>query len=161
MDLVHSNNGWLCDFLLQNQCLPDLLGRYCVDGVSGLEGGHPGIEPPACETQVADDVEQFVAAAFVREMQLEVAQVAVLSGLEARKPEQAAEVVYLLLSHRMLDDDDGIADISSFNESLAGEEFYFMEEYEGPARSDGGCLVGVEVPAGILHAKYLGPEIDG
>ena len=61
----------------------------------------------------------------------------------------------------MFDDDDGIADVSSFNEALAGEEFYLMEEYEGPARSNGGSIVGAEVPDGVLNAKDLGPEIDG
>ena len=44
--------------------------------MAGFEGRDAGIQEAAGKTQVSQQVQQFVPAAFVRKMQLEVVQIA-------------------------------------------------------------------------------------
>ena len=60
----------------------------------------------------------------------------------------------------MFDNDNGVVHVAAFYQALAGEELYLVEEHEGAAGTDGGCIVRVKVPAGALNAQDPGSEIN-
>ena len=129
--------------------------------MTGLESRHPGGEESAGEPQVADQVQKLVAPALVREMQLQIVQVAVLADIDPLFSEKAGDPVELLAGDRMLDDHDGVVDVASLDQVVGEEVLQFVEEDERPARGDLGGVVHGWIPGGLLDAEDAGAEVDG
>ena len=60
---------------LQNE-LPHCAGRPCIDCMPGLDRGNPGLEESSGQTHIAYEVQKLVSCTFIRETELQIAQVA-------------------------------------------------------------------------------------
>ena len=140
--------------------LPELLRQETdtlgVGSVSGTVCADFALQANAQEREVADDVQKFVSGGFVLELKgRDVAQFGcILSGLS----ERVCELVHRLLGDGILVDDEGVLQISAFDESAAHEVRYLANEAEGARR---GYLCGVVGQVGqlcYLVVEYLSGE---
>ena len=153
MDLIHGR------FLFQDGT-QGLCGLG-VEGMARLESRDAGMQPAACETHIPEEVQQFVPPALVREMQLQVVQVAFARDRQVRHVQQGGDAGELLLAHRMLHDDDGIVHVTPFDEVVLEQVLDLVEEAEGTADTDFAGIVHGFVPMGGLDAEDAGTEVHG
>ena len=113
------------------------------------------LEEASAKSQVTDKVKKLVSCAFVRESEDEIAEVTVFTHLQRRYIEKLAHTVDLLISHRMLDNDNRIVHIPALHEVVVEKEFDLMEENKSPANSDLLCIYHIIVPYGILNTENL------
>ena len=123
-------------FFLFRYSFPYGLGHPGVDGVAGFECGDLGLEDTSRKIKVSKEVKQLVPSAFVREMETEVVEIALVIDCQGRNIEQARKPFDLAGFDRMLDDDDGIVHVATLYQVVHEEIFNLMEEDEGTAGSD-------------------------
>ena len=129
-----------------------------VDGVARLEGRDAGVQEAARETEIAQQVQQFVPAAFIREMKAEIAQIAVCD-VQVRQVQELRDGGELPVIHGPLDDHDGVVHVAPLDEIVPEQGLDLVEEAEGPAYADLPRIVHGFVPTGLLDAQDPGIEI--
>ena len=115
-----------------------------------LLSSHLGFQEASCKSEVADEVEKLVSRTLIGETKNQIAEVAILPDFKSRNIEQLAHVLYLLRSHRMLDNHNRIVDISSLDKPVLEQELDLMEEDKCPADTDFFCVNNRRVPLGMF-----------
>lgn len=124
-----------------------------VDPVSRLIGSHLCLEPAPAKAEVSQDVEQLVAPAFIREMELKVAEITFRSDIESVIPERGSDFVQVVLLHRLLNHNDRVVDVPSLDKPMAEEELDLMKENESAAYADLPGIIDGFVPLGRLDSE--------
>ena len=128
--------------------------------MSGLFCCHLRLEEASSKSEGADQVKKLMSCALVIKTKMQVAEIAILTHLQSRNVKESAHVLYLLLCHRMLDNDDCVVDVSSLYKAMVEKEFYLMEEHESPACSDLFRIKPVLIPLRMLHSKNFRIEVQ-
>lgn len=113
-DAVYIHNGFAVAvvsrglYLVQTDFLTHLAGKLVVDGMPRTCGNDTSLDRLANQSQVADNVQQFVAGAFVGPYQRFVVDVTQLFGVHVRHAHYVGKLVVGILRHFTLIDNNGV-----------------------------------------------------
>ena len=146
--------------IISNQFL-DGLGRIGVNGMARFVCADMCFEIPSDEPHVSDEVQHLVPAAFVREIQHQIAEISLGSNFDIGLVEKNRHLLEDIIRNRMLHNHDGVVHISALHEALACQVLNLVEEAESAAYGYLGSVVHRLVPMCGLHSEHAGIEIHG
>ena len=127
---------WIIDgslYILTLHLLAYLLGKLCIDRVSGACGKYLALERTADESHIAYHVEQFVARRLVVPNQGHIVDETELFDILVRHVHQVSQTVKLALLHRTVIYDYRIVQVATLDKIGRQQRLHLTDKHERAA----------------------------
>ena len=141
-DAVYIHHGcfvaiiYRCLDFVQADFLADGTGKLVVDGVARTGSDDASLDGLANQSQVADDVEQFMTGGLIVPHQRNVVDVAQLGSIHVGNSHDIGQLVVVFLRHLAFINHDGIVQVATLNQTMTQERFNFAYKDKGTCRSN-------------------------
>ena len=121
------------DFMLAD-FFSQLAGKLVVDRMSRTGCDDTSFDWFSCQCQVTNDIQQFVTCRFIGPYQRNMVDISQVGSIHVRNSHYVSQFVKVILCHLFFVDNNGIVQVTSFDQACIQQRLDFTHKHKGACR---------------------------